>query len=236
MSVTPFVRRIIIRRPSAGCECVLIENEEMIMTYPPAIARAFRSSVIGALLLILGAGCGRIDTSAATTPLSQPALFGAQAGLSGTRWQLVAFENGAQATPVLTGTQVTAEFAGELLGGRSGCNLYEATVVVSGQNLKLLEVVETAVGCTNQLLMQQEDRYLAALRSTQSFQLVGDTLTIAYDGGALRFARMPPLLDCGPNGSHPTGFQRMLLLDCKPKEGTATTLTPKFTPTPATSP
>jgi heat shock protein HslJ len=244
---------MVVRESSTSYERVLIARGETFMTSSLAIARAFGSIVSSALLLVLISGCGRRAATPGTTPLSEPASSSAAtpvttplselasssdtSGLNGTRWRLMAFENGATATPVLTGTQVTAVFEGELLGGRSGCNWYETPAIVSGQNLKLLEVFQTAVGCDNSV-MQQEDRYLAALRSAQSFQfqVVGDSLTIAYDGGVLRFTRMPPLPDCGPDGGHPIAIRLMVLQDCKPKKGTVTTPTPGFKPTPPTSP
>jgi heat shock protein HslJ len=111
--------------------------------------------------------------------------------LTGTSWQLVAFETGVTTTSVLTREQMTAEFESEEVYGRVGCNLYEARTIVNGQTLMLVDFYETVVGC-DEAVLRQAATFLAALESTQSFQLEGDTLLLTYDEGVLRFLRMQP--------------------------------------------
>lgn len=137
-------------------------------------------------LLLLAAGCGRADggTGAAPAP-SDP--------LAGSRWALQSYGPAGQPKPAAG--QPTAEFAAGKISGNAGCNSFSGSYAVSGADLKVGELMQTAMACADPALMQQESDYVNALLVARSFALAGDTLTIGYDGGELRFVRQAPVVN-----------------------------------------
>jgi heat shock protein HslJ len=99
--------------------------------------------------------------------------------LSGTSWRLVEL---AGAAP-LEGVDVTLELTAD--GGVSGhasCNTYRGSVTLSGDSLSFGPLATTRMGCAAEQ-MEQESRYLAALRSPLRVELLGDTLRLRGDTG-----------------------------------------------------
>jgi heat shock protein HslJ len=115
-----------------------------------------------------------------------------ETSLANTRWNLVSYGEPGSETPVIQGTGVTLHFqAGGAAGGSAGCNTFGAQYEVMGDNqLSITQIASTSMDCSDIDLMKQEAGYLDALRSAESFELSGETLTIHYGDGVLNFSRL----------------------------------------------
>lgn len=98
--------------------------------------------------------------------------------LEGTSWEL-------QGT--LPDARITAEFRGGTISGSGGCNTYSGPYTSTGSNnISVGGLVTSQMAC-DEAIMEQEQAYLAALGTAQSYSIAGNTLTIAHAGGALTF-------------------------------------------------
>lgn len=115
------------------------------------------------------------------------------AELEGTEWRLV--EYGPADAPVASRPEppITLTFEEDgRIGGSGGCNSYGGTYQLDGQSLTMGQIQSTLMACADAAVTQQESAYLAALGSATTLQLDGDELTMAYEGGQLRFTRIQP--------------------------------------------
>jgi putative lipoprotein len=130
-------------------------------------------------------------TSGVALLLGALTACGAPAGpsLAQTRWVLTGIETGGALQPPVAGSQVTLEFTADGVGGSGGCNSYGGGYTVRGNAISFGELAQTMMACERAELMEQEGAYMAALATAKTFTLDGNTLTIATDGGSLRFAR-----------------------------------------------
>jgi heat shock protein HslJ len=116
----------------------------------------------------------------------------AQASLLGS-WTLVGWGDEDNLTPLLDGTEITAEFMGDQLGGGSGCNRYTTSYEVNGNELSFGPVASTRRACEPPIL-DQEMKFLAALDAVAHYHW-GDRgeLVLHYvsdtDEGVLVFTR-----------------------------------------------
>lgn len=79
---------------------------------------------------------------------------------------------------IIDRSRVTLQFAGDaLLSGRASCNAYRSRYTLTGEGLRVSEIVTTRMACAPSL-MQQEAAFLQALRAVSGFSL--------SDEGALR--------------------------------------------------
>ncbi len=111
--------------------------------------------------------------------------------LIGTRW--LAEDIGGQG--VIDAAQSTLEFRSVAdVAGSGGCNGFFGRLELDGQQLRLGPLGSTMRACP-EALMDQEQRYLAALEQTRSYRLDRDTdllYLLAEDGTALvRLSRQP---------------------------------------------
>jgi len=109
-----------------------------------------------------------------------------QTTLAGATWVL---------SGTLPGTAITAQFDGANISGSSGCNTYNGTYASTraggpSNNISIGELITTQQAC-EEAFMNQEQAYLAALSSAQSYTIQGNSLTIAYAGGVLVFQGEP---------------------------------------------
>jgi heat shock protein HslJ len=109
-------------------------------------------------------------------------VAGAVNPLTGTRWEVVNYNNGrgALVTPLL-GTRLTMEFgANSSLTGNSGCNTYAASYQVNGSNLTIGQPSGTQISCAEPAgIMEQEFDFLnSTLPSAATFLIDGNTLEI----------------------------------------------------------
>lgn len=107
--------------------------------------------------------------------------------LSGTRWNVVNYNNGTGIVTLLAGTAINMEFgANGQVTGSSGCNNFNAGYSVNGSALSIGAPGGTQRVCPEpQGVMDQEARFLAALRSAASFRIVGNQLEISNGGGQI---------------------------------------------------
>jgi heat shock protein HslJ len=111
------------------------------------------------------------------------------AGVSGTSWKVMNYNNGKQAVVgLLTGTEITLKFgADDQVSGKSGCNTYSGGYKTSGDQLKVGPLASTMMACESPAgVMEQEQQYLAALQNAATYDIAGSTLTIRDAGGAMQ--------------------------------------------------
>lgn len=134
-----------------------------------------------------------ITPSEAAPPMNNTPDGSKAAAIEGTTWQLVDYGPADAAVAALPGPPVTLTFEADgKLGGSAGCNSYFATYILDAQSFSATGIGSTEMACLDDQRMQQERDYLAALQSATALDRVGDTLTIAYAGGQLRFTLIEP--------------------------------------------
>jgi len=108
------------------------------------------------------------------------------ADLVDTPWEVVAYNDGAQAVvSVIEGSMVTAVFGEDgMVNGSGGCNTYSAGYETDGDNMTIEQPISTLIAC-DQPIMDQETAFLVALQQTATFELGEDTLTLHAADGAL---------------------------------------------------
>jgi heat shock protein HslJ len=108
--------------------------------------------------------------------------------LTNTNWVATSFNNGREAVvSLLADTTITADFAEDgTLSGTSSCNTYTTTYTVDGEVMTIGETASTMMLCSEpEGVMEQEAQYLAALATTATFQIDGNTLTLRDANGAM---------------------------------------------------
>jgi heat shock protein HslJ len=108
--------------------------------------------------------------------------------LSGTTWQVIAYNNGKQAvTSVLNGSSITLEFGTDgSLSGNSGCNSYSGTYKATGNQITVGPLISTKMACNSPSgVMDQEAQYLVALQSASNYQIEGTGLELRTANAAL---------------------------------------------------
>jgi len=90
---------------------------------------------------------------------------------SGSTFYLVSFGPQGTEQPVLSGSQITASFAGNQVTGNAGCNNYSGTLTPQNDYFAVGPLVTTRKLCNNPAgVMEQEQAYLAALEGTSGYQ------------------------------------------------------------------
>jgi heat shock protein HslJ len=109
---------------------------------------------------------------------------GAANPLAGSQWNLESFGPIGSETPVGEGSTITLEFgAGGQAGGSGGCNSFGTQYEVQDGVLSFGQIASTLMACTDEGVMDQEQRYFQALQNAGEFSLDADRLTILYDDG-----------------------------------------------------
>jgi heat shock protein HslJ len=95
-----------------------------------------------------------------------------------TPWQIVAYNNGREAVvSVINDTEITALFAEGNVSGSAGCNDYNASYELDGENITIAPAVTTRKFCEEpEGVMEQETEFLTALLSANAYQLDGQRL------------------------------------------------------------
>jgi heat shock protein HslJ len=144
--------------------------------FSAALGRVAAFAIEGSRLILLDKGKQEI------------AIFEEQSlTLSGTAWNVVAYNNSKQAAvSVLGGTKVTARFGEDgRVTGNAGCNNYFAGYEVADESIAIGQPGATRRYCAEPGgVMEQETRYLDALQSAVEFRLEGDKLTLRRVDGA----------------------------------------------------
>ena len=111
------------------------------------------------------------------------------AGIAGTRWTVVNYNNGREAVvTLLPESDISLDFGKDgRVSGNAGCNDYAGGYQSSGQQLSVGVLATTFKQCdTPDGLMEQEAQYLGALSRAATFEVAGDALTIRDRGGAMQ--------------------------------------------------
>ncbi len=131
------------------------------------------------------------DTTATTETMSPDTTAtagGTSSAVDGTKWQLT--EYGAEGSMTNASGEVTLVFGpGDTVGGNSGCNSYSGTYTLDGETFSVSNVASTMMACIDNDLMTQEGAFTGALTTATGLTIDGDTLTITYPDGMLRFTR-----------------------------------------------
>jgi heat shock protein HslJ len=124
------------------------------------------------VLAVLLVGCGPADSPA----------------LKDTQWTLVTLAG----EQPLTGTAPSAEFSADQISGSAGCNTYFGTYTVRDGELTISDVANTEMWCADpEGVMDQEQAFLAALRSAASYRLAGERLELLDAAGSVILAFGP---------------------------------------------
>ncbi len=137
-------------------------------------------------------GVGAGGTSTSTDSTAAPAATPAATSLAGTQWVLTGYGSAAEPLAPPEGAQVTAQFTGDQVQGTAACNSYSGSYTADDQRLTIGALMQTEMACLREDLMELERVFLQALGAARAYAVDGDTLTIDYDGGVLRFTRSAP--------------------------------------------
>jgi heat shock protein HslJ len=103
-------------------------------------------------------------------------------------WQVIGYNNGKLAVvSVIIGTEITANFGEDgTLSGSAGCNNYNATYEVDGDNISIGPAAATRMFCPEpDGVMEQEVQYLAALETVATYLIEVDKMEMRTAEGAL---------------------------------------------------
>jgi putative lipoprotein len=137
---------------------------------------------------LLAAGCA----SAGPAPPARAAL----APLEGTAWLAEDIDGGG----VVDRVQSTLMFdAGQKVAGRAACNRYFGSFQQSGDAVEIKPGGATRMACPP-AVMEQEDRFLAALSAVRRARREGDNLLLLDENGRVRM-RLTPISRQSAQGS-----------------------------------
>lgn len=136
------------------------------------------------LLVVLLAACAPLASQppAATNPPT-PSVSPVQKDFENTHWSLISLGPVGAEKPIVAGSNITLLAADGKFGGYAGCNSYGGAYEVTGDQLSLHDINSTLMACTDEQIMQQEQRYFQALQSAGRFAVGDNRLTINYDNG-----------------------------------------------------
>lgn len=109
-------------------------------------------------------------------------------GLAGTEWEATGYNNGKQAVvSLIAGTAISLQFGADgTAAGNAGCNTYTGACQVGVDTIAIGPLRTTRKFCPQpEGLMEQEQRYLAALQSAATYCVDGRTLELRTTDGAL---------------------------------------------------
>lgn len=105
--------------------------------------------------------------------------------LEGTPWVLSTYNNGENAmVSVLEETRVTANFEDDQVSGSAGCNNYFGSFEATEDTISIGPLASTMMLCAEPV-NEQEQRFLAALESATSYQVIANRLELVNGEGAL---------------------------------------------------
>ena len=116
------------------------------------------------------------------TPASgTPLVFQAEPEptLEGVEWKVTGFNNGRQAVvSAVTGTTLTLNFENGMVRGSSGCNTFRAPYTSDGNRLTIGAAATTRKMCAGEGVMEQEQKFLAALKTAKVWTIESGTLDV----------------------------------------------------------
>jgi putative lipoprotein len=107
--------------------------------------------------------------------------------LDGTRWLTEYIDE----RGVIDFAQTTLEFVEPgRAAGRGGCNRWSASVEIRGSTIQFGDAITTKMACV-EALMDQENRFLAALQASRSFRVKDQKLVLLDAQGKERVSLTP---------------------------------------------
>ncbi len=98
-------------------------------------------------------------------------------------WDVTSIYTG-DAVETTTGPTLTAVFTADEVSGDSGCNTYNGGYTVDGTAISIGALASTMMACADDAVMTQEQQYVEALELAETFEVVGNGLTLfRADGG-----------------------------------------------------
>lgn len=113
--------------------------------------------------------------------LSEGALIETPAGT----WHLISIDGAA----LVDGTAIDASFTSGTVSGSAGCNQYSGGYQIDARSLTIGPPIAVTAKACESAILAQEQAYLAALETAQTFALTGDTLALETAGADLLFQR-----------------------------------------------
>jgi heat shock protein HslJ len=138
-------------------------------------------------LLSIAAGCRTPDQAVPSS-----------GGLAGTSWVVEQIDGrnvAEDARPTVVFDAATAR-----VSGRASCNRYSASVIGPGETLRITQAVTTKMACAPPV-MEQEQRFLAALGAVAAHRREGHRLLL-IDGGGRERLRLSPAPAAYPAPDH----------------------------------
>jgi heat shock protein HslJ len=111
--------------------------------------------------------------------------------LAGTSWQLVSFGDVTNPIPTLPDGVPTLQFLPDgKFNANTGCNGAGGEYEVDGNNLKISNLIQTLIACTETDRANQEAAFVEGLNKAETFSLNGNQLLIYFENGtkALTFS------------------------------------------------
>jgi heat shock protein HslJ len=108
--------------------------------------------------------------------------------LEGSSWQVMSYNNGkGGVTSLIIGTEISANFGEDgQLAGNSGCNSYFAEYETDGDNINIGKAGSTEMACLEpEGVMEQEQLYLAALETADTYKIEAMTMEMRTNEGSL---------------------------------------------------
>ena len=116
-----------------------------------------------------------------------------EVSLEDTVWILQSYGELGNSKDIITDTEITAEFVSSegTIKGSAGCNSYFGSYELEGSQLSIPgPIAATQMFCAEpEGAMDQEQEYLTALQSAESYEINGDELRINYGNQVLIFSR-----------------------------------------------
>jgi heat shock protein HslJ len=105
-----------------------------------------------------------------------------ETSLLGTQWLLVAYGDAGSPTLVESGTSITAILSEDgNISGSAGCNYYAGGFEIDGNQISIGSLATTAMTCPD--TDDQEQVYLEALGSAETYHLFGQKMSINFNDG-----------------------------------------------------
>jgi heat shock protein HslJ len=141
-----------------------------------AIEKAFLDGLSGSHRVAIAG-----DRLTLTPASGSPLVFQAEPEptLEGVTWKVTGFNNGRSAVvSAVTGTRLTLTFEDGMVRGSSGCNTFRAPYTSEGNRLSIGPAVTTRKACGAEGVMEQERKFLAALKTAQVWTVESMTLDV----------------------------------------------------------
>ena len=108
-------------------------------------------------------------------------------------WSLFAWGTPENPSSALTGTNINLSFSSEgdgtsgTVSGSAGCNTYSGSYVLNANSISISSVGVTRMFCSSpEGIMDQEERFLNALGSANTYEVLGGQLDITFGLGGER--------------------------------------------------